>query len=144
MFHKTATAAVTGLLAVAATLTVAAGAANAADRPGSSDSPGGTGLTERFVPGQNGQDAIDDGGKGDSGKGKGGKGGKGKGKGKGEESAADQEVAGAFNAMLRDFLRPPNGGAEMGPGGKTSDEWLDLFLGPRPGKDGGTKAEPIR
>ncbi|MFI7003300.1 hypothetical protein [Nocardia sp. NPDC050175] len=144
MFHKTATAAVTGLLAVAATLAVATGAANAAptpQAPGSSPSEAApaeqSGLLGLFAP---------EGGKKSGEKGAEGKKGKGKdGKAEEETPAADPAVAAALDSALRDFLRPPNGGAEMGPLGKTSDEWLDLFLGSKPSPDGGTpKAKPIR
>ncbi|MFE9574990.1 hypothetical protein ACFYO1_01255 [Nocardia sp. NPDC006044] len=139
MFHKTATVAVTGLLAVAATLAVAAGTAGAAPSSPSETAP----SQQADAAGVDAQDADLFGivtPKGDK-------------KGKKEKSAdaapkeptaADKEAAAALNSALRDFLRPPHGGAEMGPLGKTSDEWLDLFLGPRPGAESTPKAKPIQ
>ncbi|WP_433662190.1 hypothetical protein ACQPW1_08570 [Nocardia sp. CA-128927] len=152
MFHKTATVAVTGLLAVAATLAVASGVADAAPEQ---SSPNGTALAQQADPADGtGSSDSEGGGGGKGGKGKegkeggGGKGGKGKGQGgkpADEPTSADTDAAAALNSLLRNFLRPPNGGAEMGPGGKTSDEWLDLFLGPQPSPDGSVpKAKPIR
>ncbi|KAA8887116.1 hypothetical protein F3087_19595 [Nocardia colli] len=141
MFHKTATVAVTGLLAVAATLAVAAGAAHAA--PSSSE----TAPTQQVdATGSDAQDTDLFGvvtPKSDK------KAEKGKKEKSAEEApkeptAADKEAAAALNSALRDFLRPPHGGAEMGPLGKTSDEWLDLFLGPQPGAESTPKAKPIR
>ncbi|MFC9436402.1 hypothetical protein [Nocardia sp. NPDC057030] len=139
MFHKTATVAVTGLLAVAATLAVAAGAAGATPSPSTETAP----SQQVDAAGTDTHDTDPLGivtPKGDK-------------KGKKEKSAdaapqeptaADKEAAAALNSALRDFLRPPHGGAEMGPLGKTSDEWLDLFLGPQPGAQSTPKAKPAR
>ncbi|MFI6173404.1 hypothetical protein ACIBCN_41965 [Nocardia sp. NPDC051052] len=143
MFHRSATAAVTGLLAVAATLAVATGAANAAPTPQAPGSkPSETAPAEQndlfglFAP-EGGKKPGDKGAESKQGNGKGGK-------AEGETPAADPEVAAALDSALRDFLRPPHGGAEMGPLGKTSDEWLDLFLGPKPSPGGGApKAKPL-
>ncbi|WP_405166807.1 hypothetical protein OG203_17910 [Nocardia sp. NBC_01499] len=132
MFHKTATAAVTGLLAVAATLAVATGAATAAPTqpsPGSGSASAEQSKDPLGMVAPEGGKKAPKGGEGANEKGKGGKAGE-------EPTAADKEVVAALNSQLREFLRPPNGGAEMGPLGKTSDEWLDLFLGPQPKTDG--------
>ncbi|MEU7145290.1 hypothetical protein ABZ942_38000 [Nocardia sp. NPDC046473] len=140
MFHKSATAAVTGLLAVAATLAVATGAANAVP---AQPSPSGSAVAPADpADGMDAGVSTEGKGKGGNGKekGKGGKGGKAD-----EGKTVDPEVAATLDSALRDFLRPPNGGAEMGPLGKTSDEWLDLFLGPKPSPGGGTpKAKTVR
>lgn len=142
MFHKTATVAVTGLLAVAATLAVAAGAAQAAP-----SSPTETAPTQQVGAAEADAHDADLFGlvtpKGDK-KAEKGKKEKGTDEGAKEPTAADKEAAAALNSALRDFLRPPHGGAEMGPLGKTSDEWLDLFLGPQPGAESTPKAKPIR
>ncbi|MEV6557440.1 hypothetical protein AB0M22_17110 [Nocardia sp. NPDC051756] len=132
----------TGLLAVAATLAVAAGAANA-----TSSSSGDTAPTHQVdTAGTDAHDADLFGlvtPKGDK-KAEKGKKEKGTDEATKEPTAADKEAAAALNSALRDFLRPPHGGAEMGPLGKTSDEWLDLFLGPQPGAESTPKAKPIR
>ncbi|WP_378738109.1 hypothetical protein [Nocardia brasiliensis] len=138
MIHKTAIAAVTGLFAVAATLAVAAGTANATPQQGPA---GGAELVQQFVPvaepsdgdeGANGGKSKGDKGKGQSGKGKG----KGKGKGgKAKDKSVEEEIGAALNSALRELIMPPNGGADKGPLDIPISTWLDMFLGPEPGKD---------
>ncbi|GAA5071226.1 hypothetical protein [Nocardia iowensis] len=136
MFHKTAIAAVTGLFAVATTLAVAAGTANATPQQGPA---GGTELVQQFVPVAGPSATDSDGGEGgNGGKGKDDKG-KGKGKGRGgkgkDKQSVEEKVAAALSSALRDLIMPPNGGADKGPLDIPISTWLDMFLGPEPGKD---------